>query len=71
MRMIMRKIAQHISDQFSSLRFALELIVVILIKATLIVLIWKCFFSHPIEQGLTQQTYQDHFFGKVHQGSHQ
>ena len=71
MRMIMRKIAQHISDQFSSLRFALELIAVILIKATLIVLIWKCFFSHPIEQGLTQQTYQDHFFGKAHQGSRQ
>ena len=67
----MRKIAQHISGQFSSLRFALELIAVVIIRATLIILIWKYFFSHPIEQDLTQQTYQDHFFGKAHQESRQ
>lgn len=66
MRMIMWKITQLISHQFSSIRFALELIAVVIFKALLIVLLWKCFFSHPIEQSLTQKTYQDHFFGKVY-----
>tara|TARA_B100001093_G_C26852909_1_gene1025947 strand:+ start:1948 stop:2217 length:270 start_codon:yes stop_codon:yes gene_type:complete len=66
-RMNMQKVTQQINRPFSSLRLVLELIMVIIFKATCVLLLWTCFFSHPVKQGLTQETYQDHFFSKAHQ----
>jgi hypothetical protein len=53
---------KHLNIKRSNSRFRIELTVVIAIKAILLWLIWHFFFAHPVEQSLTAQQYQQHFF---------
>ena len=59
-------ITLRLNKAFSSMRFGLELFMVVAIKAAFIMVIWKLFFTHPIEDNLTVNSYQEHFFGKAH-----
>jgi|GEM_PF-3569394 len=52
------KIKSHIEKQ----RLRYEIAGSIAIKLLIITIIWHLFFSHPIEESLSNKQYQQHFF---------